>query len=81
MSGPLALTDQQYAAVVAACEPLLPPDRSAFLVALAQLLGSEREIGDGTVARAIRSLQREFWRPPVNAGNSAPRLLKSTSTP
>jgi hypothetical protein len=38
-------------------------------------LHGETEIGDGTVARAIRSLQREFWRPPVNARNSAPRLL------
>jgi hypothetical protein len=26
-------------------------------------LHGETEIGDGTVARAIRSLQREFWRP------------------
>jgi hypothetical protein len=75
MSGPLALSDEQYLAVVQACEPLLPADRSAFLVALAQLLSSETTIGDGTVARAIRSLQREFWRPPMNAGNSAPRLL------
>ena len=33
MTGPLALTDQQYSAVCQACEPLLPPDRSAFLVA------------------------------------------------
>lgn len=73
---PLALSDQQYLAVCQACEPLLPADRSAFLVALAQLLGGETEIGDGTVARAIRSLQREFWRPPVNAAHNAPRLLK-----
>ena len=73
MPGPLALTDEQYAAVCQACEPLLPADRSAFLVALAQLLSSETTIGDGTVARAIRSLQREFWRPPLNPTNSAPR--------
>ena len=75
MTGPLALTDQQYLAVCQACEPMLPPDRDAFLRALAQLLQGEAEIGDGTVARAIRSLQREFWQPPVNAGNSAPRLI------
>jgi hypothetical protein len=31
MPGPLALTDQQFLAE--ACEPLLPADRSAFLVA------------------------------------------------
>ena len=54
MTGPLALTDQQYLAVCQACEPMLPPDRDAFLRALAQLLQGEAEIGDGTVARAIR---------------------------
>ena len=31
MPRPLALTDAQYSAVGEACEPLLPPDRSAFL--------------------------------------------------
>jgi hypothetical protein len=73
MPGPLALTDEQYLAVCQACEPMLPVDRSAFLVALANLLRNETEIGDGTLHRAIRSLQREFWRPPVNTSNSAPR--------
>ncbi len=67
MTRPLALTDQQYAAVCQACEPLLPADRDAFLRALAHVLQGEVEIGDGTVTRAIRSLQREFWRPPASA--------------
>lgn len=73
MPQPLGLTDAQYLAVCEACEPLLPADRSAFLVALAQLLGSETEIGDGTVARAIRSLQREFRTPPLNPNQIAAR--------
>lgn len=73
MSRPLALTDSQFAAVCQGCEPMLPVDRSAFLAALAQLLGNETTIGDGTVARAIRSLQREFWQPPLNPSNTAPR--------
>jgi hypothetical protein len=67
---PLALSDAQLAAVRLACEPLLPVDRDAFLRALVQLLGGEAEIGDGTVARAIRSLQREFWRPPLSPGGN-----------
>jgi hypothetical protein len=79
MPGPLALSDEQYSMVCQACEPLLPVDRSAFLVALAELLRGETEIGDGTVARAIRGLQREFFDPPVNAGNSAPRWSKIAS--
>lgn len=76
MSRPLALTDEQYLAVCQACEPLLPIDRDAFLRALAQRLSSEPELGDGIIGRAIRELQREFWRPPVAPNNSAPRLLK-----
>lgn len=65
--------------MVQACEPLLPTDRSAFLVALANLLRNEATIGDGTVHRAIRSLQREFWQPPLNPNHSAPRPLKLVS--
>jgi hypothetical protein len=39
-------------------EPLDPQRRSAFLVALAQLLRSERQpVGDGSVGRCIRQLQ------------------------
>jgi hypothetical protein len=73
MPGPLALTDEQYLAVCQACEPLHQADRDAFLRALAQLLSNETEIGDGTLHRAIRSLQREFWQPPIAPNNSAPR--------
>jgi hypothetical protein len=58
--GPLGLTNEQYLAVCQACEPLLPADRSAFLIALANLLGSETEIGDGTVARAARRGRRSL---------------------
>ena len=63
---PLALSDSQFAAVYTACQPLLPIDRDAFLVALAAVLrGEPQPLGDGVVGRAIRSLQREFFRPPV----------------
>jgi hypothetical protein len=54
---PLALTDGQYSAVVAACEPLLPTDRDAFLRALAHRLQAEPELGDGVVGRAIREVR------------------------
>jgi hypothetical protein len=62
---PLALTDNQYDAVCRACEPILPGDRDAFLRALANVLrGEPQPLGDGSVFRAIRALQREFWQPP-----------------
>jgi hypothetical protein len=67
MTRPLALTDAQYTAVVQACAPMQPVDRDAFLNALAALLSNETTIGDGTVARAIRALQREFWQPPLSS--------------
>lgn len=74
MSTPISLSDEQLTTVLAACQPLLPPDRDAFLRALAALLASEPQpLGDGTVARAIRSLQREFWRPPKIAGTTTHR--------
>ena len=64
MPQPLGLSDSQYDAVVRACEPLLPQDRDGFLRALAAALRDEPVIGDGTLHRAVRALQREFWRPP-----------------
>jgi hypothetical protein len=63
---PLALSDAAMSAVLNATAVLPPPDRNAFLVALANLLRSEAQpLGDGVVHRAIRSLQREFFRPPT----------------
>ena len=64
---PLGLSDSQYGAVVSACEPLAPSDRSRFLVELAALLRSSEpgELGDGQVARAIRHAIRPFFRPPT----------------
>jgi hypothetical protein len=35
-----------------------------FLRALAAALRNQPVIGDGTLHRAVRALQREFWRPP-----------------
>ena len=68
----VALTGAQYDAVG---EPLLPVDRDAFLRALAAALRGEAEIGDGTVARAIRQLQREFWQPAAEAGAAVTKVF------
>lgn len=71
---PLSLSDAQYSAVYTACQPLLPNDRGPFLVALAELLRTEAQpVGDGAVHRAIKSLQREFWRPPTSTNHVTPR--------
>jgi hypothetical protein len=60
---PIALTDDQLAAIFRATEPLEPLRRSAFLIALAQMLRGEPEIGDGSLFRCILHLQREFHDP------------------
>jgi hypothetical protein len=66
----LVLSDAAMSAVLTACRPLPPDTRHAFVAALVALLHSEpcQPPGDGAVARAIRSLQREFWSPPRVAG-------------
>jgi hypothetical protein len=54
---PLALSDDAMAMIMRLCEPLAPPDRSAFLAALAQLLRHEPQPpGDGSVHRHARQL-------------------------
>jgi hypothetical protein len=61
---PVAVTDEQLSMIYRAAEPLLPPDRLAFLAALADRLRGEPIVGDGSIARAIRELQRQCFRPP-----------------
>ncbi len=78
MSTPIALSDEQLTAVLRACDPLLPSDRDPFLRALAALLASESQQppGDGAVFRAIKSLQRGFFRPPTaTAGPQSHRTV------
>jgi hypothetical protein len=55
---PVSLSDGAMIQVMRLVEPLAPPDRSAFLHALAQLLRSEpvQPPGDGIVHRHARQL-------------------------
>jgi len=61
---PIKLTDDEMNAVYAACRPLHVVDRDAFMQALADALRQRGEIGSGVVHRAIRDVQRRFFRPP-----------------
>jgi hypothetical protein len=65
---PLALSDSEYDAVMAAARPLQPHQRGAFLEALALELRPCGELGDGRVHRAIAQVQKQFWDPPVESG-------------
>jgi hypothetical protein len=54
---PISLSDDQLTIVTQFAEPLAPPDRLAFLAALANLLQHEpRPVGDGAVHRAAKQL-------------------------
>jgi hypothetical protein len=60
---PIALSDEDMDHVYAACRPLAPARRDDFLRALAEELRG-KPVGPGSVGRAIRELQREFFDPP-----------------
>ncbi len=63
---PIAVSDAQMSAILAAAQPLQPVERSTFLATLARRLQNEPElIGDGALHRLIREVVRETWRPPV----------------
>jgi hypothetical protein len=60
---PLALTENQQLAVDTAARALHPADRQPFYAAIAAELQGYSMIGDGTVARAIRTIQPRFSHP------------------
>jgi hypothetical protein len=63
MPQPLKLSDAQLDAIMRACAPLRPDARAGFLETVAAALQG-REIGDGSVGRAIAQAQRQFFDPP-----------------
>jgi hypothetical protein len=60
---PLALSDSQLDAVLAAAAPLPVTARDQFLIDLAAALQGQ-DLGDGAVYRAIRDVQRRHHDPP-----------------
>jgi hypothetical protein len=63
-NGPLALTDDQLAAVMRAAQPLAVGDRDKFLQDVAAALRGQ-ELGDGAVYRTIAQVQRKYYDPPI----------------
>jgi hypothetical protein len=60
---PITLSDRQSTAVTSAAAALPPADRDQFLEAVARQLAG-REVGDGAVARAVRTAFAAYWKPP-----------------
>jgi hypothetical protein len=73
---PLSLSDDELNAIMLACEPLDPDRRDSFLRELADKLAQEPVIGPGTVGRAIRSTQRDFFSPPDLSHSNGPATLR-----
>ena len=71
----LSLTDDQLSTVFNAAEPLLPADRSRFLEDVATAHAAIPELGDGSIARTCREIQRRYFHPPVDTAH-APQQLK-----
>lgn len=65
----LNLSDSQITAIMAACQPLPPRLRSAFLEQVAVTLSGCGELGDGVVHRVVKALQRQFFDPPLATGD------------
>jgi len=61
---PRALSDSELTTIMAACRPLNPADRDAFLHSVAAALGGLPQLGDGAVSRVCRDIQSRYWQPP-----------------
>ena len=62
------LNDTQLAAIVTACRPLRPNERRRFIEGLATRLVGQGTVGDGTLYKAIREIQRQHFDPPPGCG-------------
>jgi hypothetical protein len=74
-SGPIALTEPQMLALLAASYPLPPQSRGPFLEACAREISDLPELGDGVLHRTIVRVQRMYFDPPDLDGRM-PRVSK-----
>jgi hypothetical protein len=74
-NSPLAVTDEQMTMIYRASDALLPQDQPAFLTTLATRLRAEPIVGDGSIGRAIREVQRQYLQPPPKTEAHAPKYV------
>jgi hypothetical protein len=70
---PIALSDSQMSALLAASYPLPPASRPAFLEACARELARLPVLGDGALHRVVMAVQRQYFDPPDLSHEHAPR--------
>jgi hypothetical protein len=73
---PIALSEAQMCALLAASYPLPPALRSAFLEACAREIANLPELGDGVLHRTIVRVQKLYFDPPDLDRRSMPRTSK-----
>jgi hypothetical protein len=75
-SPPIALSEPQMLALLAASYPLPPQSRGPFLEACAREIADLPELGDGVLHRMIVRVQKLFFDPPDIDGGRMPRVSK-----
>jgi hypothetical protein len=80
---PISLSDEQLTSLMAAAQPLAPADRDPFLRAIAARFYGHSQIGDGELGRAIRDLQRDYFKAPsgIEVVRRAPKQLAKMGRP
>ena len=71
---PIALSEAQMLALLAASYPLPPAARPAFLEACAKEIANLPELGDGILHRMIMRVQKLYFDPPDIDGGRMPRV-------
>jgi hypothetical protein len=61
---PIALSDDQMSALLAASYPLPPASRPAFLEHCARELSALPVVGDGALHRVVMQVQKVYFDPP-----------------
>lgn len=59
-----SLSPDQVDAILQAAAPLAPYDHAAFLEDVSVVLADLGEVGDGTLHRIVRDVQRKHFDPP-----------------
>jgi hypothetical protein len=70
---PIALSDEQMSAVLAASHPLPADRRNDFLADCARELARLPVVGDGVLHRIIMQVQRRHFDPPTQTERHEPR--------
>ena len=65
LQSPIKLSDAAMDAIMRAAQPIDHDQRSAFLEAVAAELARCAALGDGSVYRVVRDVQRRFFHPPI----------------